>query len=703
MKKKKAKQKHNGFHGIGTKMVLAFMVPIAMIILLGTVCFITAKQAIIKQAKDSITDTINAKASYLSLGFENINGRSTELLSMTEMQLYYQNPKLNPDNLTEDQSKAKQAIQKRMQNMPKISDFIYHIYIFGNIGRGVTTTQAQMNLDTFDRFNETEEGKQILNSPDTFGVIGTHPYLEEINITDNKQYDCSDYALSLWRKYNFNTNVYVIIDIKQSTIDSALRDINFGKNSYTAFLVPGGKESVVAGFGDNEEDTVKKEELPGISSLTSVQDAYTSEAQNSTATITMNGDRYIFVSAKVGSTGTLLCGIVPESSLLTETNYIKYVTLILVSSSIIIAGIICVLFSRSLRKGVKDIIKPLTFAAKGDFSVSFTSKRKDEFRIISDSITDMITGVRDLLRNMEEVSDKVAISTEEVHNNTIHILSASEGIATAITEIEHGVANQANDSEQCAVQMSDLAEQIKTVYHYTDNFNKITLSTKQQVTDGIYLMDDLNSKSKATADITSTISSDIKELEKLSGTIGSIIGVINEIAAQTNLLSLNASIEAARAGEAGLGFAVVATEIRKLADESVHASERISEIIHKIQEKTNRTIQNVMKADNIVANQTDSLSHTIASFEVINNSVDQLVNNMQMVLNGMKDIEAAKETTVEAIESISAISEETASVSAEVEENANRQKDLIQSLGETVNTLSKNATNMQEKISHFKL
>ena len=460
MKKKKAKQKHKGFHGIGTKMVLAFMVPIAMIILLGTVCFITAKQAIIKQAKDSITDTINAKASYLSLGFENINGRSTELLSMTEMQLYYQNPKLNPDNLTEDQSKAKQAIQKRMQNMPKISDFIYHIYIFGNIGRGVTTTQAQMNLDTFDRFNETEEGKQILNSPDTFGVIGTHPYLEEINITDNKQYDCSDYALSLWRKYNFNTNVYVIIDIKQSTIDSALRDINFGKNSYTAFLVPGGKESVVAGFGDNEEDTVKKEELPGISSLTSVQDAYTSEAQNSTATITMNGDRYIFVSAKVGSTGTLLCGIVPESSLLTETNYIKYVTLILVSSSIIIAGIICVLFSRSLRKGVKDIIKPLTFAAKGDFSVSFTSKRKDEFRIISDSITDMITGVRDLLRNMEEVSDKVAISTEEVHNNTIHILSASEGIATAITEIEHGVANQANDSEQCAVQMCELAEHI---------------------------------------------------------------------------------------------------------------------------------------------------------------------------------------------------------------------------------------------------
>ncbi|MBP1755462.1 MAG: hypothetical protein H6Q59_1860, partial [Firmicutes bacterium] len=97
------------------------------------------------------------------------------------------------------------------------------------------------------------------------------------------------------------------------------------------------------------------------------------------------------------------------------------------------------------------------------------------------------------------------------------------------------------------------------------------LTTQEVITQGIHIMDDLGTKSNDTSNITKEVILDIENLDHLSLTIGSIVSTIAEIAEQTNLLSLNASIEAARAGKSGLGFAVVAEEIRKLAAHSTES------------------------------------------------------------------------------------------------------------------------------------
>ena len=202
----------------------------------------------------------------------------------------------------------------------------------------------------------------------------------------------------------------------------------------------------------------------------------------------------------------------------------------------------------------------------------------------------MIDHMKQLIGDVKHVTGTVSSSTKELAGTSGELLDSTQSITATIENIGGGIIQQAEDAENCLIQMSGLSEQINQLYENTNENEKIADDTRTVTNSGIHIIEELSDKSMATSAITNDVILKIQEFGIQSSKIGTFVDIINEIASQTNLLSLNASIEAARAGHEGRGFAVVAEEIRKLEDQTVEASNQIQQTVKEITIQNKETI-----------------------------------------------------------------------------------------------------------------
>lgn len=689
------------FNSLITKIIAAFLVLIVMILLLGVVSYSVAKNVISTEVKTSLMETVSAKGSYLELGLNNVDDRMVEVLSMDEMSEYYLNAKLDTSALTQDQLDAKAAIESKIQNIKTISEFVYHIYLIADNAIGLTTTPARIADNFYERFAESEEGKIITGSSVKYGYIGSHPFLEEAVIAKEDTFDSTQYAISIWRKVNLKTNVILIVDIDKNVISEALSELNNGSGSYTAFLTQDGNETVFCGFDSGKDASTT--EAPRFSDLSAYNKALASTDNDGFSEIRFKGKSYVFAYSKIGESGAMLVTLVPMSQFLSSVKTIQTITFILVFFVFIIAVLMCTYLSRALSKGVADITHPLDRASQGDFTVQMKMNRKDEFGKIADSTANMINGIKELIGEMKDVMEAVKKTSGLVSDSTERLVISNDEIGCAISEIENGVTVQAEDSQECVIQINALSDQIHSVYDYMDEISNLSAKTDETINNSIEVIDDLSHKSKQTTDITKAILTDIVSLSELSKSIENFVDIINQIASQTNLLSLNASIEAARAGEAGRGFAVVAEEIRNLADQSLQSAEQIGGIVGQIQKQTKQTVDAVRTADEIVSSQSGSLDKAMTAFQSISEHMKAMVEYLSKFSEGMEIIENTKKDAVNAITNISAVSQETSASSSQVDENVKKQKESVEELKNMVELLKEKSQQMDEAVGMFKI
>ena len=680
--RKAAKDKGMGLRGIQVKLIGAFMIPVILFVIIGFMIYSKCSTTLNSTYEASANTSVGTLEEYLGLGFENIELMATRLSINSAITSYYTGSEVKSESMLMDTKVA-------LSNESTADKFIDHIIVCAKSGTACSEKGA-IRGDVYNAFVESEEGKNVESEIGMGSMwISSHPAIDEVT-----GYDSDEYALSLVTvlKNNSNKSVgYIIIDVKTSFIQDILDNAQISDNSIKGFVLEDGSQ-VLSGDSDIK-----------FTDTDFYQEALAGENLQGSKEVSYEGADYLFTYSRIEGTNMLVCAMVPQKEIMAGAQAILRYTLIAVAICAVIAIVVGSVLASGISKAIRKVNRVLKKTSDGDLTGQISMKRKDEFNVLSSSITNMIGSMKDLILKMTNVSGHVYDSAVQVGTNSEVLLEVTKNITEAVDYINSGISQQAQDTESCLEQMNGLAERINVVHENTDEISEIAQEAQGAIENGMVIVANLGEKVQGTTEVTETIIREIRELNKESIAINSIIGTINEIAEQTNLLSLNASIEAARAGEAGRGFAVVSEEIRKLAEQSGNAGNQIGEIINHIQERLAATIETAGLAGESVAFQTEALNNTVDVFKNISQQVSKLAEDVEKITQSVGGIEQAKEDTMNAIESISTTSNQTESASEELARSTEKQLQAVEVLNDAVKRLQMDAEDLDTSVSIFKV
>lgn len=413
-------------------------------------------------------------------------------------------------------------------------------------------------------------------------------------------------------------------------------------------------------------------------------------------------DKYAFYKKSTQQNwGLTLTAPVAEAT--EQLSYLAKLSFVTAGIVLIFTILIIVVFSARFVRPIESLSQLTKQIASGDLTSKSTIRSNDEIGQLSQHFNFMIENMQGLLLKIKEVSTHLKQSSTVLEHSSKETRDASEQVAVTISELANGTTDIAMSVQDISQEVTYTMETMRNVNELTNEMISTFVETQKVTQKGVddaqiavHKMNEIQMQSSENVTL-------MHDLGEKANEINKIVDLITNIASQTNLLALNAAIEAARAGEHGRGFSVVASEVRKLAEETGHATQQIQQIIIKTQEQAAKAIHSIEREQDNIDDGLNRVMIVRNSFDSINGMMEHVVHESHQLKNYLKQLEEKSELINAAIESISAVTEEASAGAEEVSAASQQQAASSNQILKDAESLNELALSLEDITKQFKI
>ncbi|SDY99042.1 Methyl-accepting chemotaxis protein [Evansella caseinilytica] len=377
----------------------------------------------------------------------------------------------------------------------------------------------------------------------------------------------------------------------------------------------------------------------------------------------------------------------------------------------IISGVILLLAAllisfwttKSITAPLRKIANQAEKVAGGDLTVETISiKAKDEIGSLTASFSKMVQQLQALIFSLRQASAEMTNFSSRVNGDTAQLFEASKLVMASTEEMAVGTTKVSEDLQDAVLHVDHLDKAFRSNVSSV----KRTVAFGREIAESVKVGEDTVEKqrqlSKSSLEATKLISGTVQSLSDNVQSIQDMAGLVEEISEQTNLLALNAAIEAARAGEAGKGFAVVADEVRRLAEQSAEATRQIFAMAGAVTGKMQEAKDAVQHGEAIQGKQTEMMEST----ETVFRSIEQGVRNMLELLERLNGTASESQKNaadvLRIVENISSVTEQTAAGSEEISASSTEQLNSTEEIVKNIEKLTEISLHLDQQMKQFR-